>query len=792
VSAEPVEGGPYARGAASVQRSKLGCPIPIPFGQKGPPPPGLTGYQGRYLSEGEVVAYARTHAGHNLAVRLAPDIVGIDLDRYHGGDEGMADLVARWGPLPPTYASTSRVDGSAIALYRVPPGRFYRTNPAKGVDVIQPAHRYVLAAPSLHPEGGIYRWFHQAEPDVVLDGPPDAADAADLPWRWQAGLEADPKVGVDAPATAEEIVAFARAHAQATRPEKLKGIETALDRTTGQGRHDTLVKVACWAAREAMAKRYPWAEAEALLAGWWARVMDDPQRRDGIEYASAIAWAVAAAKSDPDRIETMVAEDLGSAEVAQGSALTLWMPSGGPTGPFVPLAPSSAEMDGPPGPPTVPPNLPDEFWNERPELAHIRQAAHARGASADAVLVCVLARVAVTIAPGRTLPDIVGSRGSLNFCTGIIGKSGKGKSIAMTVADELFPIDHPTLVPSTGEGIVMSYLTPAKDADGKVDRSLGLVLIERPHVLFHVDEGQGMLAQGSRQGATLLPILRSAWSGVNLGQANANLDARRYVPAGSYRFAIVVGFQLGVGSTLVADADGGTPQRFVFASAVDPLIPLVKAPWPGPLDVPLGAWHAGPMACAQEIADEVWTAHVRSSRGEVDVDDLDSHRNQTRLKVACLLAVMAGRLDVGVDVDDWRLAGMILDTSDAVRASVVDHARAKAAEVEGGGTRKMVARAGAIADNAVQRTADGFTRCVEAVGRKVWRDATETVGIARKEAGKIPPKARAAARDYPLDEGVSFTTAVIEAAVDAGFVVEVEGLYRRGPVEPPEAGAGVS
>jgi hypothetical protein len=313
----------------------------------------------------------------------------------------------------------------------------------------------------------------------------------------------------------------------------------------------------------------------------------------------------------------------------------------------------------------------------------------------------------------------------------------------------------------------MSYLTPAKDADGKVDRSLGLVLIERPHVLFHVDEGQGMLAQGSRQGATLLPILRSAWSGVNLGQANANLDARRYVPAGSYRFAIVVGFQLGVGSTLVADADGGTPQRFVFASA-------------------------GPLACAQEIADEVWTAHVRSSRGEVDVDDLDSHRNQTRLKVACLLAVMAGRLDVGVDVDDWRLAGMILDTSDAVRASVVDHARAKAAEVEGGGTRKMVARAGAIADNAVQRTADGFTRCVEAVGRKVWRDATETVGIARKEAGKIPPKARAAARDYPLDEGVSFTTAVIEAAVDAGFVVEVEGLYRRGPVEPPEAGAGVS
>ena len=38
--------------------------------------------------------------------------------------------------------------------------------------------------------------------------------------------------------------------------------------------------------------------------------------------------------------------------------------------------------------------LPDEFWTARPELAHIRQAAHARQRSAPAVLHAALARVA--------------------------------------------------------------------------------------------------------------------------------------------------------------------------------------------------------------------------------------------------------------------------------------------------------------------------------------------------------------------------------------------------------------
>jgi hypothetical protein len=39
------------------------------------------------------------------------------------------------------------------------------------------------------------------------------------------------------------------------------------------------------------------------------------------------------------------------------------------------------------------PNLPLEFWEQRPVLAHIRQAAHSRGRSADLVFAATLARL---------------------------------------------------------------------------------------------------------------------------------------------------------------------------------------------------------------------------------------------------------------------------------------------------------------------------------------------------------------------------------------------------------------
>ena len=59
-------------------------------------------------------------------------------------------------------------------------------------------------------------------------------------------------------------------------------------------------------------------------------------------------------------------------------------------------------------------NLPSAFWIARPSLAHVRQAAHSRHRSADAVLHVVLARVAAMIEPAR-IDTGVGSPASLNY-----------------------------------------------------------------------------------------------------------------------------------------------------------------------------------------------------------------------------------------------------------------------------------------------------------------------------------------------------------------------------------------
>src|SRR5262249_47643791 len=57
-------------------------------------------------------------------------------------------------------------------------------------------------------------------------------------------------------------------------------------------RHSTLVDVGCMVAREVVAGYYSAEEGFELLDRGWCDVMDDERRRDGPEFANALAWAV--------------------------------------------------------------------------------------------------------------------------------------------------------------------------------------------------------------------------------------------------------------------------------------------------------------------------------------------------------------------------------------------------------------------------------------------------------------------------------------------------------------------
>jgi hypothetical protein len=55
---------------------------------KWPPLEGYTGHDGAYPSEADCHAWAQAHPDGNLALRLPPDVIGIDVDDHSGKNGG--------------------------------------------------------------------------------------------------------------------------------------------------------------------------------------------------------------------------------------------------------------------------------------------------------------------------------------------------------------------------------------------------------------------------------------------------------------------------------------------------------------------------------------------------------------------------------------------------------------------------------------------------------------------------------------------------------------------------------
>lgn len=176
-------------------------PLPVPHGMKGPPPIGFTGYEGAVPSGADIAAWCDIRGGDSVAVRLPPEGIGLDVDAYDDkpGAASMDRLTLDLGPLPPTWRVSSRQDGiSGIRLYRLPePYAQLATDPDApwrtgwpGVDVIRYGHRYLMAPPSVHPNGGTYVVDDEftGETREML---PDFHSLPMLPEAWCAALLAD-------------------------------------------------------------------------------------------------------------------------------------------------------------------------------------------------------------------------------------------------------------------------------------------------------------------------------------------------------------------------------------------------------------------------------------------------------------------------------------------------------------------------------------------------------------------------------------------------------------------------
>lgn len=270
--------------------------LPLPERRKTFPPTGYTGYADKWPSYADCHTWA-SDGIHNIALRLPPDIIGVDVDAYGDkpGAATLADLVDKYGPLPPTWLSTSRDDGiSGIRLYRIPPGTVLPTK-LPGIEFVQFHHRYVVAWPSQHPDTGReYRWIDEHDP-TATGGVPNPSLLPELPAAWIDGLSVEAaqhtKTDLDDTQTAAIVLALPKGEpCQHIRAGAGKAVE-------GGDRHDSYNE-AVLAVVGAGRRGCPGAQGvlARLRQTFIAEVTGDRTRTKGeaeAEWARSLAGAVA-------------------------------------------------------------------------------------------------------------------------------------------------------------------------------------------------------------------------------------------------------------------------------------------------------------------------------------------------------------------------------------------------------------------------------------------------------------------------------------------------------------------
>jgi hypothetical protein len=306
------------------------------------------------------------------------------------------------------------------------------------------------------------------------------------------------------------------------------------------------------------------------------------------------------------------------------------------------------------------------FWSQRVELQHVLHFARYRRASPWAVLGNILRRGVACVEPSVVLPAIVGSVASVNLYTASAGKSGQGKGAADGAGfDAIRFVDEDnveihTARPNIGSGEGLARLFKGHSEDERE--------VQRAHLI--VPEVGTLAALAGRQGATLSAELLKAFSGEPLGFTNAHKDTNTAIPAHSYRLCLGVGVQPENAGFFLSRTKDGFPQRFVWMPTSDLGAPASPPDPVEPIDITVPRFDGQRyiVAVPNQVAEQIDHHRFRCLIEADDVDPLDGHLMLTRLKVGFALALLAGRRDV--DIDDWELAGQVIDVSTCVRTGI--------------------------------------------------------------------------------------------------------------------------
>jgi hypothetical protein len=432
--------------------------------------------------------------------------------------------------------------------------------------------------------------------------------------------------------------------------------------------------------------------------------------------------------------------------------------------------------------------LPEEFWGAREMFKSVRQAAWASQTHPDAVLACVLARASGAAGHEVVFDSGKGSPGTLSLFACLLAPSGIGKSEAYGAASTLVRLpshltddtgyaDHEIfrdgLGIGTGEGLAEAYMGTVERETGKMvmkgkgrnaqpePEMKAVRAIVRHRAFFFVDEGETLTKMmRERQGATIGPTIRTAWSGGTLGQANASEDRFRFVPARSYSMGMVIGYQPDTAVAMLSDVGPGTPQRFLWFGAQDTEMPEEMYEWPDHLVLPPEGMTEGIIRFPLEIKRWLRAQTRGKHRGEIEVDPMDSHEPLMRCKLAALLCWLDGRWEV--DRSDWVLGGMIWSVSCAIRDRLIRHRDAEQARAA---ERKRTERMDEVREAEVLKAS---------VSADVERVARNLPKIAKRMMDRFDaPKRYVMKKNIGRDK--SLFDAAVSHAVQRGWLTEQDG-----------------